>query len=172
MNKIIKAVQFATEAHKTQLRKYTGKPYITHPLRVMNKTMQLSYCTEDMACAAVLHDVVEDCGVNLGQLNTIFGRDVSNLVSELTNLVYPPELNRKTRKELDRGRIKNISKEAKVIKLIDRIDNLGEIPLDSPFLKVYVAESDLLLRECLLGADTDLEKELSGKIFDLKSIYC
>ena len=57
------AIKIATEAHHGQLDK-TGKPYILHPLHLMN---QLLYDTE-LATIAILHDVVEDSGFTLEDL--------------------------------------------------------------------------------------------------------
>jgi hypothetical protein len=84
------------------------------------------------------------------------------LVYELTNVskVEHPEWNRAKRKSADRERIRTISREAKIIKLIDRIDNLREMDgCGDDFLEVYKSESKLLL-ECLRGVDQKLEAEL------------
>ncbi len=56
------AIAFAARAHAGQQDK-AGEPYILHPLRVM-----LRCATEDERMAAILHDVVEDCGVTLDDL--------------------------------------------------------------------------------------------------------
>jgi (p)ppGpp synthase/HD superfamily hydrolase len=56
------AIAIATRAHKGQLDK-AGAPYILHPLRLM-----LAMSTEEERLAAVLHDVVEDGGITVGQL--------------------------------------------------------------------------------------------------------
>jgi len=158
---LFEAVQFAVAAHAGQKRKFTGVPYIQHPLRVMSRTLLLPDVTESMAAAAVLHDVLEDCGVARQALEERFGAETAGLVAELTNVskVAHPEANRAARKRLDRDRILGISRNAKRIKLIDRIDNLRDIPEGEGFLKRYRAES-LLLLEVLRGADAGLETEL------------
>ena len=61
------AIAFASECHKDQLDK-GGKPYILHPLRMM---MRLRTNDEELMAIAVLHDVVEDCGVTYGQLKQL-----------------------------------------------------------------------------------------------------
>ena len=53
------AVAFATAAHAGQLRKYSGRPYIEHPVAVARMTSRFVH-DEDMLLAAVLHDTVED----------------------------------------------------------------------------------------------------------------
>lgn len=58
------AIAFASEKHKNQTDK-GGHPYILHPLRMM---MRLRTSDEELMAIAVLHDVVEDCGVTYGEL--------------------------------------------------------------------------------------------------------
>ena len=55
-------------------------------------------------------------------------------------------------------------KNVKLIKLIDRIDNLWEIDITDKFARVYCKESQLLLDECLIGVDHELEQELQSRI--------
>ena len=165
------AIKFATYAHEGQVRKYCNVPYIMHCLRVMHGVIMLSNSTEVMAIAAVLHDTIEDCDVNYTELWLKFGTEVADLVQELTNVskIQHPEANRAERKRLDRERISGISKNAKIIKMIDRIDNLKSIPLsEQSFLKTYLAESKLLL-EVVRDADYKLAEELSDLIVELKA---
>lgn len=61
------AIQFAATKHQTQTDK-GGKPYILHPLRMM---MRLRTTDEELMAIAILHDVVEDCGVSFDDLRTI-----------------------------------------------------------------------------------------------------
>ena len=74
------------------------------------------------------------------------------------------------RKAADREHLQVIPHEAKLIKLCDRIDNLGEMgnaPLD--FLDTYAAESELLLTEALNGTDAGLESELAASIAQVRA---
>ena len=159
---LVKAVRFAHEAHKGQCRKYNPVPYITHPLRVMNRAMLFTDDPE-VLCAAVLHDVVEDCGITHATLVQTFSQRVADLVLALTNhsKLTHPHANRAERQALDHQRIAGIPREAKLIKLIDRIDNLNEIPPTEGFLKKYQSESTLLL-EVLRGTHSELEAELES----------
>ena len=59
MRPLDRAIHLATVAHTGQKRKYTGAPYIGHPLEVMGIVQTVPHTTE-MLMAAVLHDVVED----------------------------------------------------------------------------------------------------------------
>ena len=58
MNRIEKAVAFATKAHAGQYRKGTDRPYILHPIETMAIITRLVRYDEDLIAAAVLHDVV------------------------------------------------------------------------------------------------------------------
>ena len=62
MSTLEQAIAIAAKAHEGQVDK-AGAPYILHPLRVM-----LSVSTDEERITALLHDVVEDCGVSLGAL--------------------------------------------------------------------------------------------------------
>ena len=97
-----KALQFATAAHEGQVRKYTGEPYIIHPVEVMEIVKTVSNDTA-MHAAALLHDVVEDTDVTIEDIIREFGDDVAQLVDDLTDVSKPEDGNRKTRKALDRA---------------------------------------------------------------------
>ncbi len=60
------AISLAVEKHRGQVDK-SGEPYILHPLRVLMRVRELGG-SEAAQCAAVLHDVAEDCNVSLDDL--------------------------------------------------------------------------------------------------------
>lgn len=166
MNLILNAAQFAASAHEGQNRKYghSDRPYITHPARVAGRVATFPGATEEMVAAAWLHDVIEDCGVTAEDLAAKFPLSVIRLVQELTNpSKRHPELNRAQRKAMDLEHIKEVSREAKVIKLADRVDNLTETKDDpqtpADFVELYRAESRALV-EALRDIDPGLEREL------------
>jgi (p)ppGpp synthase/HD superfamily hydrolase len=93
---------------------------------------------------------VEDCAVDVEQLSETFGARVSELVLEVTNEKKEPGLTREMRKRLDRERLAKVSQDAKLIKMIDRIDNLLDLAGAEPEFKIqYAQESDLLMAEAL-----------------------
>lgn len=162
MDLILKVAKFAREAHGTQLRKYTNNPYIYHPARVASRMMLLDNSNIEMACAAFLHDVLEDTKVTKQQLIDNFGNEIADLVDELTNKFTKeqyPKLNRKERKEKELERIASISTNAKLIKMLDRIDNLKEIDLTDGFAVTYLDESHQLYFK-LKNADVQIAEEL------------
>lgn len=142
---IEKARLFATEAHRGQVRKYTGEPYINHPVEVAS-IVQAAGGSDAMICAALLHDVVEDCDVGHDAIATEFGAEVSDLVRWLTDKSVAEDGSRVVRKEIDRNHIAAAPSSAQTIKLADLISNTASIvERDPAFAKVYLAEKRLLL---------------------------
>ena len=142
-----KAYRFADEAHLGQLRK-NGEPYITHPISVA------SQCTEwkldaPALMAALMHDVIEDCGVTKADLIQKFGSSVADLVDGLTKL---DKLEFNTREENQaesfRKMLLAMARDVRVIliKLADRTHNMrtmAEMPrekwarISSETLEIY-----------------------------------
>ena len=152
--KLQEAIEFATEAHGDQKRKYTGEPYITHPIAVMEIVREVPH-TEEMLIAAVLHDTVEDTPVTIEDIKTKFGTKVAELVNGLTDVSRPEDGNRKTRKAMDRAHLAKQNAEVQTIKLADLIHNTMSIGLYDPhFYKVYKEEKIKILDVLKLGNQT------------------
>lgn len=154
---IVRASEFAWKAHEGVARKYNSAPYITHPARVAKATAELPGATEEMVAAAWLHDVVEDTPITIETIRQEFGEKVAELVGWLTNEPKVPGENRAARKKKNADRLSKAPKDAQRIKMLDRMDNLGEMDYqgDANFAKVYVAESwDLY--NAVAPADPDL----------------
>lgn len=142
---ILYATSFAIEAHKGQLRKYTGMPYIQHPVEVATLVAEMDGTT-DMICAALLHDVVEDTEVTLQELKVFFGDEIATLVGWLTDVSKPSDGNRAIRKALDREHSFQAPAEAQTVKVADFISNFKTITkYDRNFSVVYMREMELLL---------------------------
>jgi (p)ppGpp synthase/HD superfamily hydrolase len=76
------ALVFAACAHRNQVRKGTpdpGVPYIIHPVHVA-AILRAHGFDEDIVVAGLLHDTVEDCGVDTGDITARFGQRVTDLV--------------------------------------------------------------------------------------------
>lgn len=79
MSTLERAIVIAAEAHAGQMDK-AGAPYVLHPLRMM-----LRLSTSDEMIAAVLHDVVEDCGLSLEMLRADgFSEQVLEAIDSVT----------------------------------------------------------------------------------------
>jgi (p)ppGpp synthase/HD superfamily hydrolase len=164
MNPILKAAQFAREAHGDQRRKYTGRPYIEHPARVAARVAIHPAGTETMVIAAWLHDVLEDTDIGLEVIANRFGEEVAQLVEELTNPSKGSPALRAERKAQDREHLARVSRPAKIIKLLDRIDNLRDMEgAPQKFLSLYLEESRLLAAS-IGNADAELVRELEDVI--------
>lgn len=140
-----RALEFATAAHATQVRKYTNEPYITHPVAVAELVRSVPH-TATMIQAALLHDTVEDTLATSADIEAEFGHEVAELVAWLTDVSRPEDGNRAARKTLDREHTAKAPPTAKTIKLADLIDNSRSIvALDPKFAVVYLEEKRLLL---------------------------
>ncbi len=76
---INQAIVFATNAHDGQYRKFSAIPYIMHPMEVAAIIASMTP-DEHIIAAGLLHDVVEDCGVQPEEIRTLFGPRVYALV--------------------------------------------------------------------------------------------
>lgn len=152
--------QWAATAHEGQFRADGKTPYVTHPWRV-GDTLSMMGEPVEVVMAGYLHDVPEDTPYGLEDIERTFGRKVAALVEWLTNTTHGMKASRAERKRIDRERLANAPREAKLIKLVDRIDNLQDTGKDEGFLKLYREESQLLL-EVLRGTHKGLEAELEA----------
>jgi len=134
-----RAFEMAEKMHAGQFRK-DGQPYVIHVVSVAYILEQLNY-DSDTICAALLHDVVEDCGATIDELRDAFGDVVADVVDavsaiEAKDYVFDDDLfedeenikasldNKTFEKLLSMG-VKN--RIAFIIKLADRLHNLSTI---------------------------------------------
>lgn len=154
MNIAFKAMLFAKEKHKNQVRKYTGEPYFSHLAEVAGIVSTVSpnfgIYAQDMIATAFLHDCMEDQEVGWGELKAEFGPFVADAVEMLSDL---EEGNREARKRLSRQRLDLASHWVQTVKVADLISNTSSIMrYDPKFAKVYLKEIRLLL-DVLTRAD-------------------
>ena len=81
---IVKAFKLANKAHDGQFRA-SGEPYIIHPIAVADLLKEIG-ASPSVIAAGLLHDVVEDTGVKLSEIETNFGLEVRVLVEGVTKL--------------------------------------------------------------------------------------
>lgn len=151
MNLIIQAAHLAAQAHREQTRKYTGRPYIEHPMRVAGAVSIIPGVLEEVVAAAWLHDVIEDCPKYTNDVIDL-GAGVFEFVSDLTNrskLREHAKKNRAERKKIDREYLAECHIWVKVVKLIDRLDNLREMTTGPADFKIKYREESLMLAEAL-----------------------
>lgn len=126
---IDEAVEFATKAHEGQFRKGTTRPYIVHPIEVADIVSSMTR-DEEVICAAVLHDTIEDCtDVTEEILRTRFGERVASLVAgESEDKSQPWEI----RKGTTIQHLKTAPFELQMIGLADKLSNMRDIDRDYP----------------------------------------
>lgn len=121
-----KAYDIAEFAHKDVYRE-SGEPYITHPLNVAKNLLDMEIYDKDTICAALLHDVVEDSDITLGDIEEILNPTVSELVDGVTKM---RRLNFSTKEQQvqanTRKIINGLTKDVRIIliKLADRKHNM------------------------------------------------
>lgn len=123
--RVIDAFDFAKKHHGKQQRD-EGVPYIIHPIRVANVLMkERNYYDPDVIIAALLHDVVEDSAVKVGQIGKKFGPQVRRLVSGMTRI--------KTResKYIKFKKTMKSDYQTRIIKCADVLDNVRSWPLST-----------------------------------------
>lgn len=117
-----KALSFATNAHTGQYRKYTGEPYVNHPIFVCNLVSDFTDDKEILA-AALLHDTMEDCEVTYEELCNEFGKRVADMVKELTS--DKEEIQAKGKVDYMVNKINKMSEPCFLIKLCDMLSNMS-----------------------------------------------
>jgi (p)ppGpp synthase/HD superfamily hydrolase len=148
---VSKALAFATRWHGSinHVRKYTGEPYINHPIEVMEIVRSVPH-TNEMLAAALLHDTIEDTPVSREDIASEFGEDMAVLVMELTDQCH--DGNRAARKVAEAARLATISAQAQTVKLADLISNTRSIVRHDPgFAKVYLREKSRVLAVMTAG---------------------
>jgi len=144
---ISRARKFATSAHQhiDQRRKYTHQPYEVHLKAVARLVAEVTTDVR-LVAAAWLHDTVEDTLATHADIETEFGKEIAQLVYELTDISRPGDGNRAARKALDREHLAQASPGAQTIKLADLIDNTADICRhDEEFGQVFLREAQQLL---------------------------
>ena len=128
IKKIQKAYTFAFYAHAGQKRN-DGSDYITHPVDVTKILLELKM-DPDSICAALMHDVLEDCNVQKNNLSKIFGKDVADIIDGVSKL---GKLDMQNIEERNANNLQKMAlamaKDVRVIlvKLCDRLHNMRTI---------------------------------------------
>lgn len=161
-----RAFYFASAAHGAidQRRKYTGEPYITHPIAVAMRVAESNGATAAMIAAALLHDVVEDTEITLEMLTEHFAFDVTDLVDWLSHVTTLEDGNRKARMQIECNRVARAPAMAQTIKVCDLAHNSKSILMyGGGFAKVYIPEKVDLLR-VLSKCDAGVYKEACDQV--------
>lgn len=128
-----RAFRFAARAHQN-MRRYSGEPFIVHPLAVATIVAEMRLDTVSV-CSALLHDVVEDTEVDMVTVEREFGTEVARIVNSLTQIErLSGRASIHQQVETYRKILLAMAEDVRVIliKLADRLDNMRTIEHLSP----------------------------------------
>ena len=128
---ILKAIRFSAEKHNDQRRKDArSSPYINHPIQVAETLWTVGDVRDSaLLVAAILHDTIEDTATTSEEIRENFGEEVLALVLEVTD---DKSLPKQVRKQLQVENAPHKTREAKLLKLADKINNLNDIIKSTP----------------------------------------
>lgn len=123
MDIIEKATELATGAHKGQVRKTDGTPYIEHPIAVGQILKEAGF-DEITVASAIVHDVLEDTDVTEEKLRDELGDQVANVVTAVSE---DKELPWEERKEKYAHDVAKSDERVKAVSIADKIHNLKSL---------------------------------------------
>jgi (p)ppGpp synthase/HD superfamily hydrolase len=126
-----RAFLFAADKHSGQTRKASTIPYIAHLMGVTSLVLEFGG-DENMAIAALLHDVVEDCGglPILKEVRRRFGPRVAKIVDGCTDSFTDPKPPWRERKETYLRHLKKADAETRLVSAADKLNNVRSILSD------------------------------------------
>lgn len=128
---VLRAAEFAATKHRDQRRKdHEASPYINHPLSVALLIAEVGGEDDpETLAAALLHDTVEDTDTSPEELEAEFGGNVRRLVAQVTD---DKNLDKDERKRRQIDHASELSREAALIKLADKISNVRDVEVSPP----------------------------------------
>jgi guanosine-3',5'-bis(diphosphate) 3'-pyrophosphohydrolase len=114
---------YADEAHRGQVRKLDGSPFIAHPVEVA-RLLHDAGAPDYVVAAGLLHDVVERTDVTLGDLLERFGPEVAGLVGAVTE--DPHLTSYRERKARLRARATTAGDEAAILFAADKVSKVRQ----------------------------------------------
>jgi len=129
--RFLRAFLFAAEKHAGQRRKASTVPYIAHLMGVASLVLEAGG-DEDLAIAALLHDVVEDCGgaPMLKEVRRRFGKRVANIVDGCTDADTYPKPPWRERKENYLRHLRKADLDTRLVSAADKLHNVCSILTD------------------------------------------
>ncbi len=138
LQRLAAALQYAARCHRNQRRKNEDQdPYINHPISLLHVLAVEAHITDgDVLCAALLHDVIEDCARSpeeraerAREIEQHFGVRVLQIVEEVTDDKTTTKAERK-RAQVEHA--KHLTHAAKLVKLADKTANLRDVVHSPP----------------------------------------
>lgn len=131
MGKVLdSAIEFAIKAHSGQTRKGGGMPYVLHPMETAVIAAELTR-DEEVIAAAILHDVVEDSGVEPEEIRERFGKRVAALVAAETEDKMRDRPAAETWRERKEASLRELAatddRGVKILWLADKLSNMRSV---------------------------------------------
>lgn len=176
------AWDFAKEAHKSQIRKFINQPYFDAHVQKVNGIVKRYTRDEDILCAALLHDTLEDCfddpDVGYLQLKEMFGKRVADLVLEVTSDGDEIDHNYNGSKtDYLTEKMIHMSDDALIVKLADRLQNISDaFTASEKFRNKYYAETVSIIKEVeknrpLNNVHNLIIREIKAKLDNIGNIF-
>lgn len=129
--RFLRAFQFAAKKHAGQVRKASTTPYVAHLMGVASLALEFGG-DEDIAIAALLHDVVEDCGgaPMLKEVRRRFGKRVAKIVDGCTDSDTYPKPPWRERKESYIRHLREADADTRLVSAADKLNNVRSILSD------------------------------------------
>jgi (p)ppGpp synthase/HD superfamily hydrolase len=177
-----RALQFALRKHASQTKKGTKVPYAAHLLGVASLVLEAGG-DEDLAIAALLHDVVEDCGGTpmLNEVRRRFGKRVAHVVAGCTDSDTYPKPPWRSRKEKYLRHLRTADADVRLVSAADKVHNTRAILTDyreigEPIWERFQGKRDgtlwyyrELVKEFRRTKATRLTKELERVVTELET---
>lgn len=176
------AWEFAKELHKDQVRKFINKPYFDAHVQKVNGTVKQYTTDEDLLCAALLHDTIEDCFEDKWEGYSIikqkFGKRVADLVLELTS--DEGEMKHRydgSKRDYLVYKMTHMSDDALIVKLCDRLQNISDaFTASEKFRNNYFNETSAIVESIQTDRNlTDIHKkilaDINAKLDNISSIF-
>jgi guanosine-3',5'-bis(diphosphate) 3'-pyrophosphohydrolase len=164
LSPIVEALGFAARKHRDQRRKDSdASPYINHPIALVEVLCIEAGITQvEVLCGALLHDTLEDTETSLEELEQAFGPSVAGLVLEVTD---DKSLSKAERKLAQIQRAGQASREARLVKLADKICNLRDVVRSPP------VGWDLVRRQAYFDWAWEVVERMRGTHAGLEALF-
>ncbi len=171
---VLRALRYAAVKHRNQRRKGAGAPpFVNHAIEVAELLARVAGVTDPVVLqAAALHDTIEDTSTTEAELRREFGARVAGVVAEVSD---DKRLPFQERKHLQVQRAPSLSREAQLVRLADKIVNVGAIARTPPVgwsldrRREYVEWAVRVVEGCR-GTDAALERAFDAAVAEARAI--
>lgn len=137
---VAEAFAFAADKHRTQRRKSSGVPYLTHLMAVAASVGE-HHGSEAQVIAALLHDAIEDQGVTREEIAARFGAEAADIVWACTDADIRPKPPWRARKERHIAHVRTADPRVKLVVACDKLHNMRCLARDHRAMGAAVWQS-------------------------------